>query len=168
MNERPRKGCASRATRAYHADIVFKRILVGLDGSPREPAVVEQAIELADRLGGELHLARAMQVPLSIPAIAWSLEGDEFDKFLVEHGLEALGRIAERLPEGLVAHRWCRLGQPADVLCKLAEEQRADLVVIGSHGYDRVDRLLGTTAAKVVNRAPCSVMVVRTKASESA
>ena len=142
---------------------MFTKILVGLDGSPREPAVLEQAVELADRCGGELHLCRAMQVPLSIPAIAWSLEGDDFDKFLVEHGLEALSRLSETLPEGLIAHRWCRLGQPADVLCTLAEEQRCDLVVIGSHGYDRVDRLLGTTAAKVVNRAPCSVMVVRSK-----
>ena len=39
----------------------------------------------------------------------------------------------------------------------------ADLVVIGSHGYGGLDRLLGTTAAKVANRAPCSVLVVRGK-----
>lgn len=140
---------------------MFKRILVGLDGSPREAAVLKQAVEFADRCGGELHLCRAMQIPLSIPAVAWALQGDDFDAFLIEHGMRSLDKIASEQPEGLVVKRWSELGQPADVLCRLAKEQAIDLIVIGSHGYDRVDRLLGTTAAKVVNRAPCSVTVVR-------
>ena len=140
---------------------MFTKILVGLDGSPREPVVLRQAVELADRCGGRLYLCRAMQVPLSVPAIAWSLQGDEFETFLLEHGHAALQRIEGGLPEGLVAHRYCELAQPADLICRLAADIAADLVVIGSHGYDRIDRVLGTTAAKVVNRAPCSVLVVR-------
>ena len=140
---------------------MFTKILVGLDGSPREPAVLQQAVELADRLGGKLLLVRAMQIPVSIPAVAWSLAGDDFEKFLVEHGHAALEKIAGDLPEGIVGGMHSGIGQPADYICKVAEERKADLVVIGSHGYDRVERLLGTTASKVVNRAPCSVMVVR-------
>ena len=140
---------------------MFKNIVVGLDGSIRQPAVLRQAVELADRCGGKLHLCRAMQVPMSIPAVAWTLKGEDFSKFLLEHGTEALKRIEAELPEGMVAKRWCEIGQPSDVICRIAEDTGADLVVIGCHGYDRVDRLLGTTAAKVVNRAHCSVMVIR-------
>jgi nucleotide-binding universal stress UspA family protein len=140
---------------------MFRNIVVGLDGSPRQSAVLKQAIELADRCGGKLHLARAMQVPLSVPAMVWSLKGDDFAKFLVEHGSKDLDKVAADLPEGLVAKVWCDIAQPADYLCELAETHPMDLIVIGSHGYDRVDRLLGTTAAKITNRAPCSVMVVR-------
>ncbi|MEM6997061.1 MAG: universal stress protein [Myxococcota bacterium] len=140
---------------------MFTTILVGLDGSQREPAVLAQAVEVADRLGGKLQLSRAMQIPMSIPAVAWSLAGDDFEKFLLEHGRSELNRVAERLPEALVGGVSVEMGQPGDVLCTLAKEHKADLVIIGSHGYDRVDRLLGTTAAKVVNRAPCTVMVVR-------
>jgi nucleotide-binding universal stress UspA family protein len=140
---------------------MFNKILVGLDGSPRQAAVLRQAVELADRCGGRLHLVRAMQIPVSIPALAWSLQGDDFSKFLVEHGQRDLAAIEAELPAGLVEHRWCELAQPADLLCRLATDVGADLVVIGSHGYDRIDRLLGTTAAKVVNRSPCSVIVVR-------
>jgi universal stress protein A len=140
---------------------MFRKVLVGLDGSPRQPAVLKQAVELADRLGGKLHLVRAMQIPVSVPALAWSLQGDDFSKFLIEHGQRDLEAVEAELPAGLVARRWCELAQPADLLCRLASDLGADLVVIGSHGYDRIDRLLGTTAAKVVNRAPCSVMVVR-------
>jgi nucleotide-binding universal stress UspA family protein len=140
---------------------MFKNILVGLDGSERQAGVLRQAVELADRCGGRLHLCRAMQVPLSIPAIAWNLKGDDFTQFLVEHADKALERIEQELPEGLVARRWSEVGQPADVLCKIVDEAGIDLVVIGCHGYDRIDRFLGTTAAKVVNRANCSVVVVR-------
>jgi nucleotide-binding universal stress UspA family protein len=43
----------------------------------------------------------------------------------------------------------------------MARSVEADLIVIGSHGYAGFDRLLGTTAAKVVNHAHCSVLVVR-------
>lgn len=145
---------------------MFKRIVVGLDGSPREPGVLAQAAEFAARCGGELHLCRAMQVPVSIPAIAWSLKGPEFEEFLVEHGLSELEHSRGDIPETTVCTRWCRIGQPADVLCAIAEELQADLIVIGSHGYDRVDRILGTTAAKIANRAPCSVTVVRSRACD--
>ncbi len=139
----------------------FTKIVVGLDGSPRQASVVAQAVELADRCGGKLILCRSMQVPLSIPAIAWTIKGDDFAGFLKEHGEEALKRVRALLSESLVSDIVCRVGQPADILCEVAKEMDAELIVIGSHRYDGVDRFLGTTAAKVANRAHCDVMIVR-------
>ena len=136
-------------------------ILVGLDGSPREPAVLEEAVAIAKADGATLHLCRAMTIPLSIPAAVWTLQGDDFSNFLVEHGEAELRTSAEAIPEKMRGKAIARIGQPADVICALAKELEADLVVIGSHGYEGIDRLLGTTAAKVVNRAPCSVLVAR-------
>ena len=46
-------------------------------------------------------------------------------------------------------------------MCDVAKEEACDLIVIGSHGYAGIDRLLGTTAAKIVNHAATSVLVVR-------
>jgi universal stress protein F len=137
------------------------KILVGVDGSPREPKVLEAAVALAKDRGGKVYLARAMMVPVSIPTAVWTLQGEDFAQFLVEHGNKELVVTAERIPAGLRGDAITRLGQPADVLVALAEELDADLVVIGSHGYGGIDRVLGTTAAKVVNKAPCSVLVVR-------
>jgi nucleotide-binding universal stress UspA family protein len=56
------------------------------------------------------------------------------------------------------------VGTPWQAICTVAKGMNAELIVIGSHGYGAVDRLLGTTAAKVVNHADCSVLVVRTHA----
>jgi nucleotide-binding universal stress UspA family protein len=137
------------------------RILVGLDGSPRQPAVLRRAVDLSRAQQAELHLCRAMSIPVSLPTVLWTLQGDEFEAFLVEHGEQDLARAAEELGDVSVTGLHCRIGQPADVICALAESLEVDLVVIGTHGYDRIDRVLGTTAAKVVNRAPCSVLVVR-------
>lgn len=140
---------------------MFETMIVGLDGSERQPHVLRRAVQLADAVGSRLVLVRAVQVPPSLPAVVWSLADDEFMAFLIQHAGTELRRVAEGLPEGLVDDIVCREGRPADVLCDVASERRAGLVVIGTHGFDRIDRVLGTTAARVTNAAPCSVLVIR-------
>ncbi|MCA9709235.1 MAG: universal stress protein [Myxococcales bacterium] len=140
---------------------MFGTIIVGLDGSPREALVRRRAVQVADAMGGRLLLVRAVQVPANIPAMVWALGDEEFKRFLVEHARNELQRMADALPEGLAEGVICREGRASEVLCDVARERRANLVVIGTHGFDRVDRLLGTTAARVTNQAPCSVLVVR-------
>ena len=55
-------------------------------------------------------------------------------------------------------------GIPKDAIVEEARRWEADLIVLGSHGYGRVRRvLLGSVAAAVVANAPCSVQVVRAK-----
>lgn len=137
------------------------KILVGVDGSTREAKVLDEAIAQAKSRGGTIHLVRAMMVPVSIPTAVWTLQGEDFSQFLVEHGNKEIELTAQRVPAEVRGSIVTRLGQPADVLVSMAEELDADLVIIGSHGYGGIDRVLGTTAAKVVNRAPCSVLVVR-------
>jgi nucleotide-binding universal stress UspA family protein len=55
-------------------------------------------------------------------------------------------------------------GSPKDMIVEEAQDWGADLIVLGSHGYGRVRRvLLGSVASAVVVEAPCSVQVVRAK-----
>ena len=65
------------------------------------------------------------------------------------------------VPAELVERVEARLGAPWQVICDLATVEKVDLIVIGTHGYSGIDHLLGTTATRVVNHAPCSVLVVR-------
>ncbi|HEV3189281.1 MAG TPA: universal stress protein, partial [Polyangiaceae bacterium] len=57
------------------------------------------------------------------------------------------------------------VGTPWEAVCNAARAAGADVIVIGSHGYAGFDRLLGTTAARIVNHAACSVLVVRPSAN---
>lgn len=140
-----------------------KCVLVGLDGSPREPEVLEAAAELAERYGADLLMLRSIGVPPEIPADIQNASGISLGEFLEQQAEAGLKACAKRLPPALKErHRLCTvIGTPWQGICSVASEQHADMIVIGSHGYGGLDRLLGTTAARVVNHAPCSVFVVR-------
>lgn|SRR5450432_3016146 len=143
-----------------------QRILVGLDGSPRESLVLQAAQELAVRYEAELILMRAVGLPPEIPQEAWLDPNLSVQEFLERKAHAALEQCAKGLPEALRSrHRLEVVVSTAwQALCTGAQTQGADLIVIGSHGYGGLDRVLGTTAARVVNHALCSVFVVRSHA----
>ena len=143
---------------------MYRNIVVALDGSTRAPAVLAKAVEIARASGGVVHLCRAMTIPMDLPAITWAMRGEDLGSFLIDHGIQELRLVAGQVPEGLVADVHCRIGKPWQVICDVARELSADLIVLGSHGFDGIDYLIGTNAAKVVNRAHCSVLVVRSDA----
>ncbi|MDH3492595.1 MAG: universal stress protein [Acidobacteriota bacterium] len=59
------------------------------------------------------------------------------------------------------------VGSPESQIVEEAEKMGADLIVVGSHGYNRWERLLlGSVSDSVIHHAPCSVLVVRTKVDE--
>lgn len=140
---------------------MYTQILAALDGSPRTDLVLRQAAALAASSGAALHLCRAVNIPLGMPVEAWSLSGEELTARLVELAHQDLQALRGTLTAPLPGEIHVRLGRPAQVICDVADAVAADLIVIGSHGFDALDRLLGTTAARVVNHAACSVLVVR-------
>ena len=140
-----------------------RRILVGLDGSPREQAVLGAAQDLALRYEARLTLMRAVGLPPEIPPEAWQNPAVTVKEFLEGQARQGLENLARTLPKGL-AQRYdldVVIATPWQALCLGAQALEADLIVIGSHGYGALDRVLGTTAARVVNHALCSVLVVR-------
>jgi universal stress protein F len=140
---------------------MYKSILAALDGSPRTELVLRHAERLADAHGAALHLCRAINVPVGIPLEAWALSGQELTEHLLEDGERDLAALRGQLRVPLAGRQFVRVGRPAQVICELADQIPADVIVLGSHGFDVLDRFLGTTAARVVNHAHCSVLVVR-------
>src|SRR5262245_13298565 len=136
-------------------------VLVGLDPSPNAAKVLDYAVRLVQRTGGKLVLARAVGIPIELPAQAFTLTPAELAPVLVGQAKKALEEQTKHIPAGLVDHIEVELGTPWQTLCDLAKKLGADLVVIGSHGYSALDRLIGTTAARVVNHAHGPVLVVR-------
>ena len=54
-----------------------------------------------------------------------------------------------------------RVGHPYKTILEVADEKEADLIIVASHQPDLQNYLIGSTAAKVVRHATCSVLVVR-------
>jgi nucleotide-binding universal stress UspA family protein len=135
-----------------------RTILVALDGSPREAEVFRVAAKLAAADRATLHICRAVTIPIGLPDAVWSMSMAQLDATLVAEAQRAVDARAAEVP-GAKSH--VRLGQPADAVIDIAGEIGADLIVMGAHGYGPLERLLGTTASKIVHRAHCSVFVVR-------
>ena len=141
----------------------YRKILVALDNSPRAPIVLASALEIARRFGGHLVLFRGVGIPLEIPAHALSQPPAALPQLLETSAREELVARARDVPSDVTATVSVKLGVPWEAICRGALEHDVDLIVIGSHGFSGIDRLLGTTAARVVNHADRPVLVVRDK-----
>ena len=138
----------------------MKRILVALDASPVAKHVLDQAASMARALGARMVLFRAVTVPPDLPPELF-LEPDGVEGVLVRRARQELETLTIGLSPGLVLGTHAKVGAPWQAICDEAAKEQADLIVIGSHGYGGWDRLLGTTAARVVNHADRSVLVVK-------
>jgi nucleotide-binding universal stress UspA family protein len=123
--------------------------------------VIEEAAALAKKTGKKLVLFRAVGVPHEVPVEAYSMTPASLAELLEREAKGYLDKVAARVPPELVAETVVHIGTPWQGICAAADHYQADLIVIGSHGYSGIDRLIGTTAAKVVNHAKQSVLVVR-------
>ena len=140
-----------------------KRILVGLDGSSRAAGVIEAAVPLARALGAQIVVIRAVGLSPEVPQDFYKTTDEPLIDVLCHNARLDLERIVSRIPIELRAPDGIEfvVGVGWDTVCHAARRIGAELVVVGSHGYAGLDHLLGTTAAKIVNHAPCSVLVVR-------
>jgi len=139
-------------------------VAVGTDGSNTAAKAVDFAIDMAERYGAKL-----VAVSCYSPVPEDRLRKDQRDapQELVwsinpMQEVEAtLREVEEKARErGLGFFCEARQGSPADVLCEIAEEQRVDLLVVGSKGMDR--RVRGSVPNTVSHKAPCSVLIVKT------
>jgi nucleotide-binding universal stress UspA family protein len=139
----------------------MKSILVALDGSARAPYVLSEARSLAEKYQATLVLYRAVGIPPEIPANYWKTADLDLGPVLLGNAEKDLKEIEKALPAGMVASVQTELAVGWDGICAAAKRLNVDLIVIGSHGYGGLDRLLGTTASRVINHADRSVLVVR-------
>jgi nucleotide-binding universal stress UspA family protein len=146
---------------------MFKSIVVGTDGSDTATQAVHQATDLAGAIGARLELVSAY-APVSQQRLSeerrqapedlqWAINPRED----VDATLEAAAAIARAANVEVTVHP--RQGDPADAILDVAEEQEADLIVVGNKGMTGAKRfLLGSVPNKVSHHAPCSVLIIRT------
>jgi nucleotide-binding universal stress UspA family protein len=138
---------------------LIRTVLAAVDSSQRAPGVLAAGREIASRFGARLHVFRAVHAPPDIPAGAHSTD---------DRGATLLQRRADEELRALVGSGTDDRIEPVEVtdeppylsILSTADRIDADLIVIGSHGYRGLDRILGTNAARVVNLGKRSVLVV--------
>ena len=140
---------------------MFQNIVVGLDGSEGARHALERALDLASLTHGAVH---AVSVEEHIPAYAATVgEVDDEVEFKNHYfkGVHADAVKAAGSRRMILSFDIVR-GHAADQLVRAAVDRKADLLVIGHAGHSRLHNLLlGSTADRVVEHAPCPVLVVR-------
>jgi nucleotide-binding universal stress UspA family protein len=140
-----------------------KDIVVGLDGSPRTEAVLRAALELAGATDARLVVVHVVQLPPELPASLWGANPEE----MIGQVLRGARRQVDGWLRGVPARRLhdviVELGVPWRQLCEIATARDASAIVVGAHGHGALERIVGTTASRVVNHADRPVLVVRPK-----
>jgi len=146
---------------------MFSSIVVGTDGSDTATQAVRQAVDLAGAVGAKIELVSAY-APVSQQRLSeerrqapedlqWAINPRED----VDATLEAAAELVRAA--GVPVELYARQGDPADAILDVAEEQEADLIIVGNKGMTGAKRfLLGSVPNKVSHHAPCSVLIIRT------
>jgi nucleotide-binding universal stress UspA family protein len=146
---------------------MFARIVVGTDGSETARHAVREATELAKQTGATLDVVSAYEPVGQSRLREERMEAPTDIEHMVNphEDVDAMLRdaAAEIGSAGVTARTFARQGDPADAILDVAEEENADLIVVGNKGMTGAKRfLLGSVPNKVSHHAPCSVLIVRT------
>ncbi len=136
-----------------------KKILVPVDFSDNSKQVLESATAVASTFGARLLVVFVVQSfddysGFFVPHMPVA----KFEEELV-HGAE--GRMASFLEGVAGAESRVLSGDVAEVIVDLAREEKMDMIIMGTHGYKGLEKIMfGSVAEKVVKSAPCPVLTI--------
>lgn len=149
------------------------KMLFATDGAKQSSAAIEMLKRFAIGEGDTIRIITVidMAVPMGIDIYGGYLpDTTQLEKAARENA----DRILSETVDNLKTHFSGRMpdistevlfGSPDSRIVETAEQMKPDLLIIGSHGHNRWERLLlGSVSDSVVHHAPCSVLVVRTAA----
>jgi len=142
---------------------LFERILVPIDGSQLSLKAAKQGIYIAKRLESEVVFLYVIDVRMIETS---SLTGTDQGilrtrlRNVAERYLNEAAKLAEE--ENIMFQNRIREGLPAEDILKEIEEEKIDLVIMGSKGMSGAHRvIIGSTAEEVVRWSPCPVLIVK-------
>jgi nucleotide-binding universal stress UspA family protein len=144
---------------------MYRRILVAIEHSPADQAVLDHVRQLAKEIGSELHLVHV--------ADGWVARN--FDRLQLRESEEMkddrdyLAKLAADLrSDGLTVSTELAMGDPADELIRLAEHRGVDLLAMSTHGHRFLNDLVrGTTVNRVRHLVKIPVLLVRASRAPS-
>ena len=146
-----------------HRDQVLRKILIATDGSENAEKAADFGIQIAGLSGAKVYAAYVIDTTpyYSIPLDqVWSKEVyEQVEKtgHEITAGVEKTAKAA-----GLEAESIILKGDPAEKIVNFAEEQNVDMIIVGSLGKGKFERLvIGSVSEKVVRHAKIPVLVVR-------
>jgi len=154
---------------------MYKRIVVGTDGSTGATVALDTAIELARMSGATLHIVHAHHVTTAYqlagaPEVGIPMDAVQASNEAIQgEGRRICDHAVERAEgQGVHAEGHCVGGDAAEALLRVAEDSECDLVVVGNRGMTGVKRfVLGSVPNKLSHHVPSSLLIVDTSAARA-
>jgi nucleotide-binding universal stress UspA family protein len=152
---------AGQASAVGTDKVHFGHIVVGIDFSAHAARALTIAISLAEMFGANLTMVHA------VSPTGFDVNGRQASNEVVAAGKDAdedeLKQLVERTPglKALKPQTVVEYGEPAHLINRIAREENANLIALGSHGASGLERLaLGSVAEATLRRASCPVLVI--------
>ena len=142
---------------------MFKKILLGVDGSHYSLKAAEMAAALARCMQADLHVVVAhatLPAYFAGPSVQHTVAIESArlkdSRDILDKAVQTIGEVPGTLKTEMLE------GPAAEVILQVAERIKSDLIVMGSRGLGNLRGLLiGSQSHKVLQHAPCPVMIVR-------
>lgn len=138
---------------------MYRKILVALENSPADAAVIPHVAEMARRLGSEVLLLHV--------ADGWAARNFNQLQLAESEEIKAdrtyLEIVAEKFQQqGLVVSTQLAMGEPPKEILKAAEQEKCDLIAMGSHGHRLIgDLIFGSTIHQVRHHTSIPILLIR-------
>ena len=156
-----KKETTSQTPASVPREFNFRKVLVPIDFSTHSKNALEYAVSIVKQFNAELYLIYVVEPtvyphdfgfgPIGMPALENELQAK---------GMRELQKLIETKIAGQVkAKAFVMVGKPSNEIINFAAKAEIDLIVIATHGHTEMEHILfGSTAEKVVRRAPCPVL----------
>jgi len=139
----------------------YKHILLAVDFSEHSKQVLHKALQIVEQNQAQLSLVHVIE---DLPITDAAYGPIPFDVDMTQEWLEMSKQRLDKLGSELgipQERQWLEMGSAKLEIVRIAEENGADLIVVGSHGRHGLALLLGSTANGVLHHAKCDVLAVR-------
>lgn len=137
----------------------YRHILVGVDLSEEASVVLDKAVKIARACNAQLSIAHVLEPITFAYGGDMPLDISEVQQQQIQRAEKTLQALAQNI-DMPIQQEHVLVGQPANELHFLAQQQGADLIIVGSHGRKGFALLLGSTPNSVLHGATCDVLAV--------
>ena len=139
---------------------MYRKILIASDGSDGARKALSTAIELSKRLGAELNMVSVEELPRFASSVDEIVEDKQDQNQRFARVIREARRAAE--VEGIRLSARVVAGHAVPTIVELVEREGFDLLVVGFMGHSAIyNRLIGSTTDRLVELAPCPVLVAK-------
>ncbi|MFA6945535.1 MAG: universal stress protein [Pedobacter sp.] len=145
----------------------INRILIAVEDSPYSDLAVNYGVLLASNLGSKIILIHADEIPIASSYTADPLLNEspamipELMHIQEEASKNLFKRLKKQHGETVDISTYTRIGRPQDEILSVAEECKADLIILGTHGRTGFDHFIsGSVSESVARKAKCPVLII--------